>query len=171
MSEQDKVLKDGDLDLPLQRLISNHSSPWVLFWQENITLADLFGTWITYYIRSYFLEEVSDSESRTSYWQFSLEKFIFSLLTAHQPLSLLFSCSVVLRTSTGRSEPVCWLLSQECPEWSSLSTQILGQRGEIFKNANWSTVPNSVELLVGARDITVLWAFKNHPELFIRLRF
>lgn len=85
---------------------------------------------------------------------------------------MLFGYSVVLRTSPGRSEPACWLLSEECLEWTLLSTQISGQRREIFKNVNWSTVPNSIELLVGARHITALCAFKNHPqELFIRLRF
>lgn len=74
--------------------------------------------------------------------------------------------------STGRSEPACWLVSEERPEWSLLSAQISGQRREIFKNVNWSTEPNSIELLEGARHITALCAFKNHPqELFIRLRF
>lgn len=91
-------------------------------------------------------------------FSFSLEKFIFFLLTEHQS-QLLFACS-----QEGLDLPA---LSEKFPEWSLLSTQISRQRREIFKNVNWSKVPNSFELLVRARHITALCAFKNHPLSYL----
>ena len=94
-------------------------------------------------------------------------------LTCLQHISLFPRSSVTqlffARPQEGLSLPVGFSLKNVL-NGACCQHRFQDKEGRFFKNVNWSTVPNSIELLLGARHITALCAFKNHPRVIYQIK-